>query len=154
MANYYQYDYEAQQKEKEYKPVKLQTDRQIWKLIIFTVLTLGLYSIAFFTPLSYDLDKVDPKRGREKTMSFMLAYILSLFTLSIVLTVWFYKLAGHIEEALSRRKIDYAFDTGDFWKWYFFGSLILIGPFIYYHKICKAMNLLCQSYNEKPVLDE
>ena len=150
MAYQFPYDYE----EKKYEVPKLKTNRNIWKLIIFTVLTLGLYSIAFFSPLSYDLDKVDPKRGREKTMSFMLAYILSLFTFSIVLTVWFYKLAGHIEEALSRRKIDYAFDTGDFWKWYFFGSLILIGPFIYYHKICKAMNLLCQSYNEKPVLDE
>lgn len=40
MANYYTYDYEAQQKEKEYKPIKLQTNRKMWKLMLFSILTL------------------------------------------------------------------------------------------------------------------
>ncbi len=149
MAYNYPYD-----EEKKYQPPKLQTNRSMWKLIVLSILTLGLYSIAFFTPLSFDLDKVDPKRDREKTISFLAAYILSLFTFSIVLTFWHYHIAVRIEEALERRKIDYNFSTGDFWSWYFFGSFILVGPFIYFHKLCKAMNLLCQSYNEKPVLDE
>ena len=34
MANYYQYDYEAQRIEKDYRPVKLKTDRQMWKLML------------------------------------------------------------------------------------------------------------------------
>ena len=150
MAYHYSYDDE----EVKYQPPKLQTNRNMWKLMILNILTLGIYSIFFFIPFSFDLDKVDPKREREKTMNFLLAFVLSLFTFSIVITVWHYHIAGRIEEALRRRNINYDFDTGDFWKWYFFGSFILIGSFVYFHKLCTAMNLLCQSYNEKPILDE
>ena len=150
MAYRYPYDDE----EKKYQPPKLQTNRSMWKLMILRVLTLGFYDIFFFTPISFDLDKVDPKRCREKTMSYLAAFILSLFTFSIVITIWHYHTASRIEEALQRRDINYDFSTGDFWKWNFFGALILIGPFFYYHKLCTAMNLLCQSYNEKPVLDD
>ena len=150
MAYKYSYDYE----EKKYEPPKLQTNRSVWKLMIVNILTLVIYSIFFFVPLSFDLDKVDPKREREKTMNFLLAYVLSIFTFSIVITIWHYHIASRIEEALSRRNIDYDFSTSDFWKWYLFGSLIIVGPFVYFNKLCNAMNLLCQSYNEKPVLDE
>lgn len=150
MAYKYPYDYE----EKKYEPPKLQTDRSMWKLMILNILTLGLYSILFFIPFSFDLDKVDPQREREKTMNFLVAYILSIFTFSIVIDVWHYQIANRMEEALAHRGIEYDFSTGDFWKWFFFGSLILVGPFIYFHKLCTAMNLLCQSYNEKPTLDE
>ena len=86
-------------------------------------------------------------------MNYIVAYILSLFTFAIVMVVWHYQIASRVEEALSRRGIDYEFTTGDFWKWYFFGSFIFVGPFIYLHKLCKAMNLLCESYNEKPEIE-
>lgn len=140
--------------EKTYQPPTLQTNRSMWKLVILSILTLGFYSIFFFIPLSGDLDEVDPKRERGKTMNYIVAYILSFFTCSIVIAVWHYYIAGRVEEALQRRSIDYDFGTGEFWKWYFFGSFILVGPFVYFHKLCRAMNLLCESYNEKPVLDK
>jgi hypothetical protein len=54
-----------------------------------------------------------------------------------------------VDEALSERDIDYNFGTGDFWKWFILGSLIYIGPFVYFHKLCKAMNLICEDYNQK-----
>lgn len=149
MAYRYSYDEE----EKKYQEPKLVTNRNMWKLMILNILTLGIYSIFFFIPFSFDLDKVDPKREREKTMNFFVAYILSLFTFSIVITIWHYHIAKRVEEALAFRKIDYDFSTGDFWKWYFFGSFIIVGPFIYFHKLCSAMNLLCRSYNENPVIE-
>ena len=154
MAYPYDLDYEATAKERSHKELKLKTNRSMWKLMVLSLFTLGFYAIAFFVPLSFDLDKVDPKRGRSKTMNFGVAYLLSFFTFSIVITVWHYHIAERVEEALDRRKINYNFGTTDFWTWYFFGTLFLVGPFIYFHKLCKAMNLLCQSYNEKPVLEE
>ena len=150
MAYKYPYDDE----EKKYQPPKLQTNRNMWKLMILNILTLGIYGILFFIPFSFDLDKVDPKRHSGKTMNYLVAYIFSMFTFSIVIDIWHYHIAGRVERALERRNIDYDFSTGDFWKWFIFGSLILVGPFIYFHKLCTAMNLLCQSYNEKPFLDE
>ena len=150
MAYKYSYGYEE---EKKYEPPKLPTNRSVWKLAILSILTLGVYTIFFFIPLASDLNKVDPKRGREKTMNYFTAWLIGLFTFSFGLALWHYHIAGHIEEALDRRKIRYYFSTGDFWGWYIFGSFILIGPFVYFYKLCKAMNLLCASYNEKPVLD-
>jgi hypothetical protein len=41
------------------------------------------------------------------------------------------------------------FGTSSFWGWYFLGSFIFIGPFVYFHKLCTAMNLLCEDYNAK-----
>ena len=149
MAYKYAYGYE----EKEYKPPKLQTNRSMIKLMILNILTLGIYSIVFFIPFSYDLDKVAPKRDRSKTMNYIFAYLLAIFTFSIVLVIWHYQIAKRVNEALERRNIDYSFGMTDFWGWYFFGSFIFVGPFVYFHKLCKAMNLLCESYNEKPIID-
>ena len=148
------YKYPYDEEEKKYQPPKLPTNRSMWKLMILSILTLGIYNILFFIPFSFDLDKVDPKRHRGKTMSYLTAYIFSLFTFSIVIDIWHYHIAGRVEEALERRNIYYDFDRSDFWKWFLFGSLILIGPFVYFHKLCTAMNLLCESYNEKPFLNE
>ena len=51
-------------------------------------------------------------------------------------------------KALEERGIAYDFGTSDFWGWYFLGSLVIVGPFIYFHKLCTAMNLLCEDYNK------
>lgn len=149
MSNPYSYDNE----EKTYTPPKLKTNRSMWKFMLLSILTLGIYSIIFFIPFSYDLDKVDPRRNRAKTMNYAFAYILSLFTFSIVTLIWHHHIADRINEALERRNIPYEFGTGTFWAWYFFGSFILIGPFVYMHKLCKAMNLLCAHYNENPIIE-
>ena len=141
----YSYDDEA----RNYKPRKLTTNRNMWKLMILNILTLGVYSVFFFTPLADELDKISPKKDRSKTMSFFAAYVLAFFTASIVMTYWHYQIADRIDDALSECGIPMDFGTGDFWGWYFFGSLILVGPFIYFHKLCKAMNALCEDYNRK-----
>ena len=154
MANYDDYDYEAQRKEREYKPAKLKTNRQMWKLMLFNVLTLGLYSILFFIPLSFDIDKVAPKRDGEKTMNYLWAHILAYFTFSIVVDIWHYHIAKRIEEALSAREIEYEFGTRDFWIFFVLGSFFLVGPFVYFHKLCTAMNFLCESYNEDPMINK
>lgn len=151
MASYvYSYDKE----EKEVKTPKLKTDRCMWKLMLLHYITLGIYSIFFFIPFSFDLDKVAPKSDRSKTMNFALAWFLSLITFSVFLWVWFYQVGARIEEALDKRNILHDFDSSSaFWGWYVVGGLILVGPFIYFHKLCKAMNLLCESYNENPVAE-
>jgi hypothetical protein len=151
MAYKYPYDDE----EKAYVPPKLKTDRSMWKLMLFSILTFGIYTIIFFIPFSFDLDKIAPKPDRSKTMNFLFVYILSIFTASIAMLCWHYQIAQRIEEALERRDIRYNFGTNDFWVLQIFGSLFLgIGTFVYYHKLCHAMNLLCADYNEKPVVVE
>lgn len=145
----YRYPYNVEE-EKAYTPHRLPTNRSMWKLMILSVLTLGLYGIFFFIPVSFDIDKAAPRPDRTRMMNYLFAYLLSLFTFSIFTTVWQYQLAVRVEEGIEARRIDYDFSTQDFWRWFFLGSFILIGPFVYFHKLCKALNLLCEDYNNNP----
>lgn len=149
MAYKYAYDDE----EVKYKEPKLQTDRSSLKYWIFSILTLGVYSIITFIPFSYDLDKIAPKRDGTKTFNYALAHVCAWFTGSIALLLWLYHVTERVEEALEKRKIDYDFGTDDFWSWHIAASLILIGPFVFFHKLFKAMNLLCADYNERPIIE-
>ena len=145
MGYKYTYGYEE---EPRYVTPKLQTNRSMWKLMILNILTLGIYSIIFFIPFSFDLDKIAPKKDLTKTMNYVFAYVISLFTFSIVLMFWHYQIAERVNEALSERDIPYEFDTDAFWLWYVFGTFFIVGPFVYMHKLCRAMNLLCENYNK------
>ena len=150
MAYPYNLDYEAASMEKSHKEPVLKTDRQMWKLMLLTYLTCGIYSILFFIPFSFDIDKVAPKRDGGKTFNFLFAYLIGMVTGSIAILVWFYHITERVEEALLARGLDDSvISMSDFWLWYVLGSLILVGPFIYFHKLCKAMNMLCEDFNEK-----
>ena len=47
------------------------------------------------------------------------------------------------------RNIAYNFSASDFWLWNVIGSIIVVGPFIYYHKLFKSCNLICKDYNQR-----
>ena len=143
------YSYPYDNEERRPNIPKLKTNRSMWKLMILNYLTLGIYSILFFIPFSFDIDKVAPKRDGSKTFNYLFAWLLAIFTLNVVVWVWFYHITQRVEEALAERGIDYAFGMGDWWGWYLLGSFIFVGPFVYFHKLCTAMNLLCKDFNEK-----
>ncbi|MBQ2378673.1 MAG: DUF4234 domain-containing protein [Clostridia bacterium] len=147
MAYQFPYDYE----EKETRRAKLPTNRSMWKLMLLSFLTCGIYGVIFFIPFSFDLEKISPY-SISRQMNYIWAHLLSLFTFALVIDIWHYQTAKRVEEALEYRGIDYRFGTRTFWGWFVLGSLILIGPFVYFHKLCKAMNLLCKHYNEHPVV--
>ena len=48
---------------------------------------------------------------------------------------------------LARRGIAYSFGATDYWLWNVLGSLIIIGPFVYLHKLARASVLLAEDYN-------
>ena len=59
----------------EYAPAKYKTDRAAWKVILLNIVTLGFYSIFFFMPLTFELDKIAPKPDRSKTLNFLFAFV-------------------------------------------------------------------------------
>jgi hypothetical protein len=75
--------------------------------------------------------------------------ILSPVTLGIYTFVWMHKFCRRIGEELQRRKLDYQFGASTFWLWGILGSLILVGPFIFTHKLMKAMNKINADFNVK-----
>lgn len=141
----YRYDEE----DRYIPPRKLEENRSFVKFLLLTIFTLGIYGIIFFISFSFDLDKVASRHDGKKTMNYLFAYLLSSFTLTVVMIVWFYGVSERITEELERREIDNPFTMSDFWMWYVVGSLFLVGPLVYHYKMLRAMNQLCRAYNEE-----
>lgn len=130
--------------------LQLKTNRGLLKYILLNLITLGIYGLVVMSTISTDINTIASKYDGKKTMHYCLVvFIFSWLTLGIVPIVWFHKISARIGNELSRRGIGYSFGAGTFWGWNVLGSLIVVGPFIYAHRLFKAMNLLAADYNVK-----
>ena len=82
-----------------------------------------------------------------KAISICLTAFTVVITLGIGGIVWFHKISNRIGEELKRRGVDYTFSAADYWLWSVLGSLIVVGPFVYLHKMFKAVNKMNEHYN-------
>ena len=126
----------------------LKTNRRLIKLILLGILTFGIYPLVVFSGISTGINQIASRYDGRKTMHFcLLNFLVGPVTLGIAALVWHHRLCDRIDDELRRRGLAYRFSTGSFWGWNILGCLILVGPFIYQHKLCKAMNLLCEDYH-------
>lgn len=127
---------------------QLKTNRGLIKLILLSILTLGIYPLVLFSAISTDINIIASRYDGKKTMHYcLLVFVISWLTLGIGVFVWFHNISARIGSELRRRGISYSFGAGSFWGWCILGSLIFVGPLVYYHKMFKAMNLLSEHYN-------
>lgn len=135
--------------EKKATPVgQLTTKRGLLKFILLGMITFGIYPLVVLSGVSSDINIIAGRYDGRKTMHFCLVvFIFAPLTLGIVPLVWYHKISARIGGELARRGIAYSFGAGDFWLWNVLGMLIIVGPFIYIHKLLKAMNLLSADYN-------
>ena len=119
------------------------------KWLLLTVVTFGIYDLVMMYHISDEINLVAAKDGK-KTMNFLLLFfIVGPITLGIGAVVWMHRLCARIGDELERRKLNYPFGAGTFWGWGVLGTLIVIGPIVFMHKLLKAMNQLNADYNQK-----
>lgn len=131
------------------RPVKsLPTNRGAIKAIILTILTLGIYSIVLYERMSREINITASRYDGKKTMSYALMFFLiTPLTMGIGTLVWFHNISKRIGAELKRRNINYSFGAGSFWLWNVLGLFVIVGPFVYLHKMIKAINLINEDYN-------
>lgn len=130
--------------------LQLKTNRGWFKTILLSIITCGIYAIIFHSSLGEDLNIVASKRDGKKTMHFCLVYfLLSPITCGIASLIWFHMISERIGMEARSRGIVTSFGAGTYWIWAILGSFIFVGPFIYLHKLCATMNMLCADYNQK-----
>ena len=131
--------------------MKLPTKRGWLKTILFSIITLGIYSLVMFSNISSEINLIASRYDDKKTIHFcLLVFIVAPITLGVAAIVWYHRISNRIGNELVRRGIDYKLSAGTFWGWNVLGCLLFgIGPFIYLHKLCKSMNLLCDDYNTR-----
>jgi len=130
--------------------VKLGTNRSMWKYILLSIPTFGIYSIIAKSRISRDINTIASKYDGRKTMHYCLVlFVFSWLTIGIFPIIWWTRLCSRIGNELKRRGIDYGFGAGTYWGWGFFGKLIIAGFFLFNHKLATAMNLLAEDYNKR-----
>lgn len=123
------------------------TQRGLLKYILLSLITFGIYSLVVMSHISEEINMEASARDGKHTMHFLLIYfIFSWLTLGIAPLVWYHRLSNRIGEELTARNIDFNFGASDFWLWNILGSLIIVGPFIYLHRLLKSMNLINMDY--------
>lgn len=127
---------------------QLATNRSLFKFILLSMITFGIYGLVVMSAVSTDINTIASRYDGKKTMHYCLVvFIFSWLTLGIVPLVWNHRLCSRIGAELTRRGISYSFGPSAFWLWGILGCLIVVGPFIYTHKLLHAMNLLSGNYN-------
>ena len=110
----------------------LQTNRSLTKYVLLGLITLGIYDIVVMTKMNFCL----------------VFFIFSWLTFGIVPLVWYHRLSARIGGEQARRNQPVTMTAGTFWGWYFFGSLIIVGPFVYAYRLLHSMNALSEDYNK------
>ena len=128
--------------------LSLPTKRSLCKMIFLGLITGGIYPMVIYSRIITELNIAASRYDGKRTMTFFGMAMLAPLTLSVYPFVWFHKLCSRIGDELQRRYIDYKFGPSQFWLWGILGSFILVGPFIFTHKLMKSMNLINQDYNQ------
>lgn len=130
--------------------VQLKTNKSLLKTILLSLITFGIYGLVVMSAVSNDINVVASRYDGKKTMHYcLLTFIVAPITLGIAGIVWSHKISNRIGAELQRRGIAYKFSARDFWLWNVLGSFILVGPFVYMHKLFKAVNLMNADFNAK-----
>ena len=127
----------------------LPTQRGLGKMILLGLVTLGIYPMVIYSRIITELNILASRYDGKRTMTFYGMLMLAPLTLCVYPFVWFHDLCERMGNEMQRRGIDYKFGPAQFWLWNVLGSFILVGPFVFTHKLMKSMNLLNQNYNEK-----
>lgn len=127
--------------------IQLPTKRGLGKMFFLGLLTLGIYPIVIWSRIVTELNIVASRYDGKRTMPYFAACALAPFTLGIYGLVWIHNMCNRVGGELQRRNIDYSFGASTFWLWGVLGSLIIVGPFIFTHKLMKSMNLINADFN-------
>lgn len=129
--------------------LQLPTGRGLGKMFFLGILTLGIYPTVIWSRIVTELNLAASRYDGKRTMPYFAMCTLAPITLGIYLLVWMHKFCGRIGDELQRRGIDYKFGAKTFWLWNVLGSLILVGPFIFVHKLMKSMNQINEDFNKR-----
>lgn len=132
--------------------IRLNTNRSLIKYILLSLITFGIYGLVVMSSISEDINTIASRYDNKKTMHYcLIVFLFSWLTLGIAVLVWYHRISDRVGDELKRRGINYPISSTSFWGWYILGTLIIIGPFVYYHKLFTGMNYLCESFNQNGI---
>ena len=130
-------------------PVPMKTDRNFLLVVIFSILTCGIYGFYFIHTMAKDINIICAGDG-EKTAGLAEYILFSILTCGIYAYIWDYK----FEDRLVRNGLRYGVLISESGStvllWKLFGTFLcgiglIMAPYIQ----VKNLNYLSKAYNEK-----
>lgn len=134
---------------REVNKLQLPTKRSLAKMFFLGLITLCIYPVVIWSRIVTELNIAASRHDGRRTMPYFAMVLLAPFTLGILPLVWMHNFCCRIGDELRYRKINYTFGPKDYWLWGVLGSLILVGPFIFTHKLMKSMNRINDDFNRR-----
>lgn len=121
--------------------------RSFWKLILLSVVTLGIYGLVFWFKWVKDINKMG-EGCSYKSPNYIVVILLSLITCGIYGYVWYYKVGNLVAEEGSKYGVSLQENGTTVLLWMLFGALLCgIGPFIAMNILIKNTNAVAEAYN-------
>lgn len=127
--------------------LQLPTKRGFLKCFFLGLITLNIYNFVVSVKISEEINITASRYDGQRTMHYMFVILLGALTLGIYPIVWQHNLCNRLGREVARRGYNYNFSAATMWLWGVLGSLIIIGPIVYIHKLMKTVNLINTSYN-------
>ncbi len=124
----------------------IKENRRLWKLLLFTIPTLGIYNIVFWFRLTRDLNHMNTEEKPLK--NYILVLFLSIITLGIYRWVWFFYMTDRIQTTGQDLGIRVNPGPGITLFIRLFGTFILLGPIISDIFVIYNMNKVAKVYNQ------
>lgn len=134
---------------REVNKLQLPTKRGLGKMFFLGIITLGIYPVVIWSRIVTELNITASRHDGRRTMPYFAMVLLAPFTLGILPLVWMHNFCCRIGDELRYRRINYTFGPKTYWLWGVLGSLILVGPFIFTHKLMKSMNMINDDFNRR-----
>lgn len=123
------------------------TNRGLFKYIVFSILTCGIYGFFFIYSLAKDINTMC-EGDDQKTGGLLAFIILSYVTCGLYTLYWRYKIANRLQENGVRYGINFTENGTSVLLWDIVGMLLCgIGPFIAMNIIITNTNRLAKAYN-------
>ena len=128
---------------------QMKTDRGLLKYLVFTILTLGIYSFYFIYKMAQDMN-VMCSNDREKTGGLLAFLLLSFLTLGIYTIYWWYKVAERVYLNAPYYGITVTEKGSSYLLWWILGLFTFgIGSLVGTHIVIKNVNYLAAAYNRQ-----
>ena len=120
-------------------------ERSILSLLLFSVMTFGIYPIVFWNKVSKEVELLCEGDGK-KTMKYVFVWLLNFITFGIAGIVWRAKLAQRLKENAARYNLRFS-ESGALAAFYDVVVLI-VGPIINRFILIKNLNAMGIAFNE------